>query len=225
MPIEFSWGSKQKNKNSKRSRDEEESEDSSETIDLFEMLSKRSKGQQQQDNIYSIDNNIYFQDDITLDSISSLNKEIRLLANGLLAMSSSLGIESPIIKLHITSYGGSVHAALSAIDCIESSKVPIHTIIDGYAASAATLISVCGAKRYIKKHATMLIHQVRAGAWGKFSEMEDDFANLQKMHEKIKKIYIEKTKLKRVNLINILKHDLDWDAKECLANGLVDEII
>ena len=45
------------------------------------------------------------------------------------------------------------------------------------------------------------------------------------MKEKIKKIYKEKTKLKRVNLINILKHDLDWDAKECLANGLVDEII
>ena len=30
---------------------------------------------------------------------------------------------------------------------------------------------------------------------------------------------------KRKDLAKILKHDLDWDAAECLERGLVDEII
>jgi hypothetical protein len=31
--------------------------------------------------------------------------------------------------------------------------------------------------------------------------------------------------LTRKDLVKILKHDLDWNAEECLEKGLVDEII
>lgn len=209
-------------KNNKRKNQDNDNGES--PINLLDLLSNKSK-EPSGDNIYTIDNNIYFQDDITLDTITTLNKEIRLMSSYLITMGNDYSIPPPPIRLHITSYGGSVHAALSAIDCIEESKVPVHTIIDGYAASAATMISVCGAKRYIKKNASMLIHQLRAGTWGKMSDIEDEYINLQKTHELIKKIYISKTKLKKANIAKILKHDLDWDANECLANGLVDEIL
>jgi ATP-dependent protease ClpP protease subunit len=206
-------------KSNKRKKGDDET---SNTSDLLNIISKKESTQE---NIYTLDNNIYFQSDITLDTISELNKEIRILGSELSSMARDYGIDSPVIKLHITSYGGCVHAALSAIDCIEASKVPVHTIIDGYAASAATMISICGKKRYIRKNASMLIHQLRAGAWGKMTEIEDDFSNLQKTHALIKKIYIEHTKINRKDLTNILKHDLDWNPEECLKNGLVDEII
>ena len=216
-----------KRKSSKKNEedDENDSEKGDNMIDLMKMLSKKPK-ESGEDNFYTMDNNIYFQEEISLETISSLNRQIRELSTELLAFATKYDMtEPPPIKLHITSYGGSVVAAFSAIDCIESCKVPVHTIIDGYAASAATLISVCGTKRYIRKHASMLIHQVRSGMWGKMSEIEDDYLNLQKTHEQIKKIYVEKTNLKRKELAKILKHDLDWDAETCLANGLVDEII
>ena len=212
-------------KNNKRKNQDNDNDES--PINLLDLLSNKSSKSKEPsgDNIYTIDNNIYFQDDITLDTITTLNKEIRLMSSFLITMGNDYSIPPPPIRLHITSYGGSIHAALSAIDCIEESKVPVHTIIDGYAASAATMISVCGAKRYIKKNASMLIHQLRSGTWGKMSDIEDEYINLQKTHELIKNIYISKTKLKKGNIAKILKHDLDWDAKECLANGLVDEIL
>jgi ATP-dependent protease ClpP protease subunit len=214
-------------RNSDKKNDESDSDSESKTgndIDLMKILGKAKDTST--DNFYTMDNNIYFQDEISLESISSLNREIRELSKELIDFANKYDLDSPPpIKLHITSYGGSVIAAFSAIDCIESCKVPVHTIIDGYAASAATLISVCGAKRFIRKHASMLIHQVRSGMWGKMTEIEDDYANLQKTHEQIKKIYSEKTTIKRKHLSKILKHDLDWDAKTCLENGLVDEII
>lgn len=210
--------------NKRKNMDEMPPDDEQNPLNLLGLLSKKQK-EPSGDNIYTIDNNIYFQDDITLDTITTLNKEIRLMGSYLITMGNDFNIPPPPIRLHITSYGGSVHAALSAIDCIEESKVPVHTIIDGYAASAATMISVCGAKRYIKKNASMLIHQLRAGTWGKMSDIEDEYINLQKTHELIKKIYSTKTKLKKKNLTRILKHDIDWNADECLANGLVDEIL
>ena len=212
-------------KNNKRKNMDDVSDDGMNPLNLLGLLSKKPSKEPNTDNIYTIDNNIYFQDDITLDTITTLNKEIRLMGSYLITMGNDYNIPPPPIRLHITSYGGSVHAALSAIDCIEESKVPVHTIIDGYAASAATMISVCGARRYIKKNASMLIHQLRAGTWGKMSDIEDEYVNLQKTHELIKKIYSTKTKLKKKNLTRILKHDIDWNADECLANGLVDEIL
>jgi ATP-dependent protease ClpP protease subunit len=233
MDSEKNWSKsvlgKRSSRNKNKDNDDESSENGSknqdEEIDLLKILGKKAKTTNS-DNFYTMDNNIYFQDEISLETISSLNREIRELSKELIDFANKYDLETPPpIKLHITSYGGSVIAAFSAIDCIESCKVPVHTIIDGYAASAATLISVCGAKRYIKKHASMLIHQVRSGMWGKMSEIEDDYLNLQKTHDQIKQIYVEKTTLKRKNLSKILKHDIDWDAKTCLENGLVDEII
>jgi ATP-dependent protease ClpP protease subunit len=227
--MNTNWSAKNKSNMKKvlgkRSR-ENESEMPEELMQILNMIGSSKSSRRDSDaNTYVIDNNIYFQDDITQDSISQLNKEIRLLQNDLLALSSNYEIDPPVIKLHITSYGGLIHAAFSAIDCIKASKIPIHTIVDGYAASAATLISICGDKRYINKNASMLIHQLRSGVWGKMSEIEDDYENLKKMHEQIKNIYEEHTLLKKKDITNILKHDLDWSAQECLDKGLVDEIL
>lgn len=219
----FSWtaanvfASKRTKKDVEPANDEEEGEGDFDIGKLFKMPSNPA--------CYTIDNNIYFNDDISMETVSALNKEIRQLQNKLLGVSIKMGIEPPPIKLHITTYGGSVHAAFSAIGCIKSSKVPVHTVIDGYVASAGTLISVCGAKRYMHKHSSMLIHELRSGTWGKMSVIEDEVENLKKMMTKIKDIYTDHTKLKKKDLDTILKKDNDWYAEECLKNGLVDELI
>ena len=78
------------------------------------------------------------------------------------------------IYLHINSYGGIIFDALTAIDVIKACKVPVYTIIEGATASAGTLISVVGDKRFIRPNAHMLIHQLSSGCWGKMMEIEDD---------------------------------------------------
>jgi len=177
-------------------------------------------------NLYTIDNNIYFQDDIDYDTVSELCREMREMRSRLLQMSRDYNITAPPIRLHLTTNGGMVHAALSAIDCIsEMEGIEVHTIVDGYVASAGTLISVCGDKRFMKRNAIMLIHELRSEVWGKMSEIEDEMKNLKKMSEVIKDIYSEKTALRRVDLARILKKDINWEAEECLEKGLVDEIL
>tara|TARA_E500000178_G_C16807088_1_gene655206 strand:+ start:55 stop:291 length:237 start_codon:yes stop_codon:yes gene_type:complete len=61
-------------------------------------------------------------------------------------------------------------------------------------------------------------------SWGKMDELEEEMVNLKQLMEHIKKIYASKTKIKKKELNEILKHDLWWDAKKCLECGLVDKI-
>ena len=189
----------------------------------FSKLFKRGSSE---DNSYVVDNNIYFNDEISMETINKLTKQMRSLQTKLLSMASSLNIEPPPIRLHITSDGGSVFAAFRAINCIKSMKVQVHTIVDGFAASAATLISVVGDKRYINKYSNMLIHELRSStSWNKMSELEDEIENMKHVMNQIKDIYVEHTNLSRSDLNKLLKRDMDWDVEKCLKSGLVDEII
>ena len=170
-------------------------------------------------------NRIYFYSGVTRPKILKLNKGIYNLNVNMLSKAGPLEYSPPPIKLHINSYGGSVFAGLSAVDYIINSKVPVHTIIDGCAASAATLMSCVAEKRYMHRHACMLVHQLSGLMWGKFQEMQDDMQNSEMLMEKIKNIYKQYTKIPKKEMDNILKHDIWWEAEKCLEYGLVDELI
>lgn len=175
-------------------------------------------------NIKRTNNHIYFYSEVTRETIFDLIMRIKDAEEENLITSIKLHIESIPIFLHINSKGGSVFDAFNAIDVIQSCRMPIHTIIEGATASAGTLISVVGEKRYMTKNAFMLIHQLSSVCWGKMSEIEDEFENLQELTEKIKDIYSENTKIPKKELNKLLQHDLWLNSSKSLKYGLVDEL-
>jgi ATP-dependent Clp protease protease subunit len=98
-------------------------------------------------------------------------------------------------------------------------------VVDGCAASAATIMSVVGKHRQMHNHAYMLIHQLSSGLWGKYQDLQDKMDNCDRFMEMIIEVYEQHTKIPKKELNKVLKHDLWWDAKKCLEYGLVDEII
>jgi ATP-dependent Clp protease protease subunit len=128
------------------------------------------------------------------------------------------------IYLHIYSNGGYIHAAFSTIDVINSSKVPVYSIIEGATASAGTLISIVCKKRYIRPTAYMLIHQLTSEIWGKMDAIIDEYKNLSQLMKRITDIYSEYSSLTTNKLNKLLKHDLWLDAKKSIKYGLVDEL-
>ena len=170
-------------------------------------------------------NRIYFYSGVTRPKVLQLNKNIFNLNVNMLSKTGPLNYDPPPIYLHINSYGGSVFAGLAAVDYIKNSKIPVHTVIDGCAASAATLMSCVGSRRLMHRNSCMLVHQLSGAMWGKFQEMQDDMQNSEMLMQKIKNIYKQHTKIPKKELDNILKHDLWWEAEKCLEYGLVDELI
>ena len=73
----------------------------------------------------------------------------------------------------------------------------------------------------------MLIHEIRSGCWGKFSECQDDMKNNKIIMKDLKKYLLKKSnnKLDKNRLDVLLAHDIIWNAKKSLKNGLVDKII
>ena len=171
-----------------------------------------------------VENTVYFYGDVTESNALDLNSTLHAVDKKLQVSGQFLDV-TPVIKLHINSYGGSLFAGLATVDTIRGLNAEVHSIIDGAAASAATIISCSCAKRSIGKYSKMLIHQLSSGMYGKYNELEDDMENNKHLMDTIKAIYKEHTKVPMKKLSEILKHDLWFDSNTCLDLGLVDEII
>ena len=68
------------------------------------------------DNIYTLNNHIYFSDSITQNTAFQLCKNLRVLESSLRMDSINTNVESEIY-LHITTSGGCVSSAFSIVDC------------------------------------------------------------------------------------------------------------
>jgi len=174
-----------------------------------------------------IDNNeLYFYNDVNTDSALVLNKTLSDLTRQLLITQITFDLkETPHIKLHINSDGGEVFGALSIIDRIQSSKVPIHSYAEGLVASASTLISVSCHKRYIRRNTILLIHQVRSWFEGTYDDFNDEKQNMDLIMKIVKDVYLKHTKFTEEELNTLLKRDIYLNAEDAIKYGLADEII
>lgn len=218
------WGSSKKTNKRKReaindNSDSDESTSDNNITKIPIIISKNNSN-----TLYSDFNHIYFNNDITTDSAFELNKELRAVESKIKTLSVSLGIKTEPIYLHLTTDGGLIYSALSIIDCIKNLSLPVYTVIDGFVASAGTLISLAGEKRFMNKNAYMLIHELRGGMWGKMSEVDEEYSNLKKLMKHISRIYTQKTNIDKNEIETILKKDVIWNLRDCIKNGLVDEV-
>ena len=186
----------------------EETEETEETTDVIE----------------TIGNDIYFFADVTPANIFKLIKELTVLDNTLTKERHVNRIENEI-RLFVHSNGGDVFAGLSGMDHISLSRTPVHVIVDGIAASAATFLVVKAHKRSIMPHSRMLIHQISGGVVGKFDELHDTYKNYSSTMEELKSVYTSNAKIPRKILEEMMHKDIEITASECVKYKLVDEIL
>ena len=119
-------------------------------------------------------NHIFFHAEVDRGSVFEMIEYLRKCELDNIMNAHKMCMDEIPIYLHINSFGGCVFDAMTAIDAIQACKVPVYTIIEGSTASAGTLMSVVGTKRFMRPNAYMLIHQLSAGAWG-FKEIQHSF--------------------------------------------------
>ena len=179
--------------------------------------------------IYLKQNHLYFHNEVNQKSVDSVKKLMRDYLDKCTKTKNQTTFYTFTPKplfLHIYSPGGDVHAGLALYDfIIEYAKsIPVHTVVEGLAASAATIISIAGIKRYVTPNSYMLVHQLSTYFGGNFEQIKDEFDNCEKVMKQLKDIYAQRTKLNRTQLTDILKRDIIWNANDCKKYGLVDEI-
>ena len=120
-----------------------------------------------------------------------------------------------LIKVHINSIGGSVLDAFSIFSSILNSKVPVHTYIDGLAASSAAVIAVAGTKCIMADYGMMMIHSVSGGDDGEVTKM---FEN------SIVTMLSTRCKMSADDVAAMMKKETWMKPAEALKMGFVDEI-
>ena len=135
-----------------------------------------------------------------------------------------------VIPVIIDSYGGQVYSLMSMIGSIRSAELPVATIVEGKAMSCGAVLLSFGEEgmRFADPDATVMIHDVSAGAHGKVEELKADVAEADRLDEKIytmmarncgkKDDYFKKKIFQK-------KH-ADWfmDGAEAKRHGLVNHL-
>ena len=103
------------------------------------------------------------------------------------AMSRAQNTGQTVIPIVIDSYGGQVYSLMAMIAEIKASRVPVATIIEGKAMSCGAILFSFGAegKRYMDPDATLMIHDVSSGAWGKVEEIKADAKEVERLNKKV----------------------------------------
>jgi ATP-dependent Clp protease, protease subunit len=209
----------------KKMNTDEEDSDSPQMPNIFITSQGNDSPSFNGNTIRASDNKILFYGEVDESTALELNKVLIDMDVRLQHLKISLGDYDPIIHLHINTFGGSVFAAFSTVDTMTSLKSKVYTYVDGSVASAGTLITAVGHKRFIGRHGHILIHQLSSGVYGKFSEMEDEIYNCTNLMKLLKDFYKKNTKIPMKKLDEILKRDIWMMADEALQYGLVDEIL
>ena len=167
---------------------------------------------------------INFYSQVTAETCIVLTTMLRKMDAKSKELEQIYGFRIPI-KLHIQSLGGELMPSFYVCDLIQNLETPVHTYVDGYAASAASLIAICGEKRFMTKHSSILIHQLKSSSAGKFNEMRDEMSNLNSFMNNLKDIYLEHSNIDEAELEKLFLSDIWLSSTKCLSLGLVDEII
>ena len=179
--------------------------------------------------VEAIDNHIYFYSGVDSDRCLALIRSIRELDSKLRNEHATRGLPEthPLtpIWLHMESHGGALFSAFGVADQIQKIKTPIYSVVEGFCASAGTVISVSCSKRYITPNAFMLIHQLSNMAWGKYEEIKDEMKLMDMAMKNLIAVYTTKTKMSEEQVREYLKRDTWFNAKECVRYGLVDAIL
>ena len=168
--------------------------------------------------IHTEDNNLYFQGEINPETCFYLQQNLIKLQKK--------ENENKFINFYIQSVGGSLLPTFGLVDTMKLSRIPIYTFVNGYVASAASLLSVSGDKRYITKNSMMLVHSLRTSIGDvNFQQLEDHYYNSESMMNIVKNIYKEKSNIDDQHLNFLLNHDYWLNSTECLKYKFVDYII
>jgi ATP-dependent Clp protease, protease subunit len=135
-----------------------------------------------------------------------------------------------IIPVLIDSYGGQVYSLMSMISSIKNAELPIATIVQGKAMSCGALLFSFGADnmRFIDKDATIMIHDVSSGQYGKVEELKANAKESARLNDKVYKMMAQNIGKEEDYFIKKIheKGHADWflSANECKEINLATHI-
>lgn len=129
------------------------------------------------------------------------------------------------VKLYINSYGGSIKEALGIYNTLRRCGAHIEAYIDGFAASAASLIAMAADRIIMPRNTCMMVHNAWWIACGNPNQLRKSADDLDIINSAAMQAYIAKAgdKLPLEQLQRLMDSETWLSAEQCMACGLADE--
>lgn len=129
------------------------------------------------------------------------------------------------ITVWINSPGGDCVAAAQIYNMLMDYPSDVTVVIDGVAASAASVIAMAGTTVKMTPVSLMMIHNPLTVAMGDSEEMRKAIQLLDEVKESIINAYEIKTSMSRTKLSHLMDAETWMNAKKALELGFCDEIM
>lgn len=134
--------------------------------------------------------------------------------------------QNDTVNLYINSLGGSVKEALGIHSVLQRCPAKVIAYIDGFAASAASVIAMAAEKVIMPRNTAMMIHNARMSAYGNPAELRKAADDLEVINRAAIESYSMHAgdKLPADKLQEMLDAESWLTAEDCIALGLADEL-
>lgn len=133
----------------------------------------------------------------------------------------------PEIVVRINSGGGDVFAANAIFTRLKDHSAKITVKVDGWAASAATIIAMAGDTIKIARNGVFMIHDPSMTVWDSYTAEEFDklAAELRVIKNSIVNTYAMKTGKESEDISKMMSEERWWTGDEAVNEGFCDELL
>lgn len=128
------------------------------------------------------------------------------------------------VTIRINSMGGDAYQAIAMHSMLRDSGKKITTVVDGIAASAASIVAMAGDTLEMRTGAQLMIHEPWSFASGSVAEMEKTINQLKVTTESAIDIYERKSGKSRESIAKMMKDETWLTAQEAKNEGFADAI-
>lgn len=134
-------------------------------------------------------------------------------------------IDADEIELHIHSGGGDAFEGIAICNYLRSHKAKVTAVVDGLAASAASLIAMGADKIIMPSNTTMMVHRASTYAYGNADNLEKQAKMLRDVDDALIQTYRNRFNGEFHELEALLDNETYMTAETAKSYGFVDEIV
>lgn len=131
-------------------------------------------------------------------------------------------IRTPRIVVHLNSPGGDAWDGIAIANVLRAHQSRVEVVIDGLAASAASMIALAGDTVTMGPSSMLMIHDASAFAWGSAATMRETAEILDKLSDSYADAYAAKANGTRAEWRDVMRAETWYTAAEAVAAGLAD---
>ena len=133
-------------------------------------------------------------------------------------------ITAPTIELHLNSPGGDVYDGVAIYNTLRSHSARVEVMVDGLAASAASVVAMAGDRIVMGRGTQMMIHEAWGFCMGPAADMRAAADMLDQSSDNIAGLYAGRAGESAASWRERMRAETWYTADEAVKAGLADEV-